>query len=131
MTRITSISILFLFFISTAFTQIQVKEDFPINAMMKQYAETNKSTEKLDGWRIQIIARTDRNDIEQAKNEFINDFPGVSVDWTHSKPYYRLRAGAFLTKIDAIRMIQRVSKKYPGAFPVKDSIKKIELLPSI
>ena len=116
---------------ATGFSQVNIKEDSPIDLMMRRYAEVNSSEEFMAGWRIQIIAKTDRSDIERAKKEFIQEFPGVSVDWTHSKPYYRLRAGAFLNKIEAIRMIQEIKETYPGAFPVKDDISKEELLPEL
>ena len=129
MTRIFSILILCICFIATGFSQVSIKEDFPIDMMMRRYSEINSSEKFIAGWRIQIIAKTDRSDIERAKKEFIQEFSGVSVDWTHSKPYYRLRAGAFLTKIEAIRMIQEIKKTYPGAFPVKDDISKEELWP--
>lgn len=128
MTRIVSISMLCICFLTASTAQISVKEDFPVDVMMRRYAEVNRSEHSVEGWRIQIMAKTDRSVIERAKESFIFEFPGISVDWTHSKPYYRLRAGAFLTKIEAIRMIQKIKSKYPGAFPVKDDISKEELL---
>ena len=130
MTRIVCISIVLLSFGFSAFSQIEIKESFPIDMMMRRYSEVNNSQISIPGWRIQIMAKTDRRAIERAKEDFILEFPGVEVDWTHSKPYYRLRAGAFQTKLEAVRMIQQIKKKYPGAFPVKDSISKEELLAS-
>lgn len=128
MTRIIFISLLFLTISITGFSQVEVKEDLPIDMMMRRYAEVNNSKAFIDGWRIQIMAKTDRQAIERAKEDFMLQFPGINVDWTHSKPYYRLRAGAFQTKLDAIRMIQEIKQKYPGAFPVKDDISKQELV---
>ena len=129
MARIISISIFCICFLVPGFSQIEVSEDFPIDMMVRRYSEINSSEQFIDGWRIQVMAKTDRSDIERAKEDFILQFPGVSVDWTHSKPYYRLRAGAFHTKLEAIHMIQLIKTKYPGAFPVKDNISKQELLP--
>lgn len=115
----------------STFAQVQVQEDFPIDMMMSRYTDFNNSRQSISGWRIQIMAKADRVAIENEKEKFILEFPGMTVDWTHSKPYYRLRAGAFRTKLEAIRMLQAIKKKYPGAFPVKDSILKQELLSSI
>ena len=75
------------------------------------------------------MASSDRQAVESAREEFMIEFPGINVDWTHSKPYYRLKAGAFNTKLEAIRLLQEVKEKYPGAFPVKDEVAKEELLP--
>ncbi len=130
MIRILFILVVCVFIGNTSFSQVEVKEDFPIDMMMRRYAEINNSKQTVSGWRIQIMAKTERQAIEQAKESFITEFPGVAVDWTHSKPYYRLRAGAFQTKLEAVKMAQQIKKKYPGAFPVKASIFKRELLPA-
>jgi len=130
MIRILSILVVCVFIGTTGFSQVEVKEDFPIDMMMRRYAEINNTKQTVSGWRIQIMAKTDRRAIEQAKENFILEFPGVAVDWTHSKPYYRLRAGAFQTKLEAVKMAQQIKKKYPGAFPVKANISKRELLPA-
>lgn len=116
------------FFSTTSFSQVEIEEDFPINLMVDSYVESNKSVQMIEGWRIQIMAKTDRQSIEKAKEDFMLAFPGVLVDWTHSRPYYRLKAGAFRTKLEAIRVLQTFKAKYPGAFPVKDDISKEELM---
>ena len=120
--------LLLTFLSTTSFAQVEIEEDFPINLMMDSYVESNKSVQMIEGWRIQIIAKTDRQSIEKAKTDFMLAFPGVHVDWTHSRPYYRLKAGAFRTKLEAIRMLQTFKSEYPGAFPVKDDISKEELM---
>ncbi len=117
-------------FTMSSYSQVEINADFPIDVMMSRYAEINNSKESISGWRIQIMAKTDRRAIERAREDFMLIFPGVSIDWTHSKPYYRLRAGAFHSKLEAIKMIQRIKTKYPGSFPIKDNIKKQELLPA-
>lgn len=130
MIRIFSVLIVCVIIGTSGYAQVNVKEDFPIDMMMRRYSEVNNSKQNVTGWRIQIMAKTDRVAIEKAKEDFILAFPGVSIDWTHSKPYYRLKAGAFQTKLEAVRMIQEIKRKYPGAFPVKASIPKRELLPA-
>ncbi len=128
MTRIVFILIISFSSLGTAFTQVSINEDFPIDMMMRRFSDINNSNEFVQGWRIQIMAKTDRQAIEQEKEKFLEEFPGVAVDWTHSKPYYRLRAGAFLTKLEAIKTMQEIKRKYPGAFPVKDNISKQEFV---
>lgn len=108
--------------------QVKVNEEAPIGLMMTKYMDINENSNTVDGWRIQVMAKTDRMEIERAKENFIINFPGVSIDWIHSKPYYRLRAGAFQTRLEAIQMLQELKKEYPGAFPVKDNISKEELM---
>ena len=100
---------------------ISIKEDFPIAKMMETFIVNNKSIMQIDGWRIQIMATTDRRKMEEARSEFLVIYPDISIDWTHSKPYYRLRAGAFTSKLDAMRLLHILKENYPGAYPAKDS----------
>ena len=110
---------------------VTINEDFPIDKMMETFVTKNKSTYRLNGWRIQIMATTDRRLMEKAKSEFLANYPNVSINWTHSKPYYRLRAGAFSSKLDAVRLLHLLKNDYPGAYPAKDNnIKPRELLES-
>ena len=92
---------------------ITIKEDFPIGKMMETYISKNKTTYQVEGWRIQIMATTDRRKMEDAKSEFMANYPNISVDWTHSKPYYRLRAGAFTSKLDAVQVVAHFERRLP------------------
>lgn len=110
---------------------INLNEDYPISQMMESYIAKNKSTYNVEGWRIQIMATTDRLKMEAAKSDFLSKYPNVKVDWTHSKPYYRLRAGAFATKLEAVRLLYKLKRDYPSAYPAKDnSINPQELIES-
>ncbi len=100
---------------------VSIKEDFPIAKMMETFVTKNKTTHQIDGWRIQIMATTDRQKMEEARSEFLLRYPDINIDWTHSKPYYRLRAGAFIAKLDAIRLLYQLKEHYPSAYPAKDN----------
>ena len=110
---------------------VTIKEDFPIAKMMDTFIAKNKSTYQIEGWRIQIMATTDRIKMEEAKSQFLANYPEISIDWTHSKPYYRLRAGAFTTKLEAMRLLYKLKENYPSAYPAKDfNINPQELIDS-
>ena len=111
---------------------INVNEDYPVKLIFQQYVALNKTTASVKGWRIQLIATTDRRKVEEAKENFMTLYPGVNVDWQHDKPYYKLRAGAFLHKLDALRALQKLKLDFPGAYPANDNnIQPRELLNSI
>ena len=107
-------------FFTTA-QNVSIKEDFPIDKMMTTFISKNKNTYQIEGWRIQIMATTDRRKMEEAKSEFLSNYPDISIDWTHSKPYYRLRAGAFTSKLDAVKLLHKLKEDYPSAYPAKDN----------
>lgn len=105
-----------------------VKEASSITQLVERHIELNRSTPTIDGWRIQLFATTDRSKLEGAKGTFINRYPNIPIDWVHASPWYRLRAGAYATKLDATRMLNSLKIYYPDAYLAKDNIKPSELL---
>ena len=99
---------------------IQIKEDPLITTMMERYTEVNKSKSNIEGWRIQILATTDRQRLESVRQTFQYRYPNIPVDWVHNKPYYKLRAGAFSSRLEALRLKYILEEDYPGTYPVKD-----------
>lgn len=99
---------------------VVVEEDDPIGAMMDRYIELNKSKSVIAGWRVQIMASPDRQRLESVKQSFQYRYPSIPVDWVHSAPYYKLRAGAFATKLEALRLKYILEQDYPRIYLVKD-----------
>ena len=114
---------------SLAFSQsVIIKETPGITQLVEKHIELNRATLTIDGWRIQLFATTDRSKLEGARGTFINRYPNMPVDWVHASPWYRLRAGAFATKLDATRTLNSLKIYYPDAYLAKDKIKTSELL---
>lgn len=108
---------------------IKYKEDQVISDMMDRWTELNKSKTSVEGWRIQILATNDRQKLESARQTFQYRYPNVPVDWVHNRPWYQLRAGAFNTKLEALRLKYILSQDYTGIYPVKDdSIRPSEII---
>ncbi|MCB0642561.1 MAG: SPOR domain-containing protein [Phaeodactylibacter sp.] len=120
------------FFCSTwAFGQgkVTITEQAGISALMSHYIKVNKNTATVEGWRIQLMATTDRQEMEMALNRFRSRYPSISVDWVHAKPYYKIRAGAFNSKMDALRVLYILKQEFPSAYPAMDNtIRPYELL---
>ena len=113
---------LFLFSLNLAKAQsVQLIEDANVARLMQKYVELNRYQETVEGWRIQLLATTDRRKMETAKTTFQSKYPGIPLDWTHEPPYYKLRCGAFVTKLDAIRTLQGLKRDFPSAYPAKDN----------
>ena len=109
---------------------IMVRESPDITRLVDKHIEINRATPTIDGWRIQLFATTDRSKIEGARSTFTNRYPNMPIDWVHASPWYRLRAGAFATKLDATRTLNSLKIYYPDAYLAKDKIKTSELLNS-
>ncbi len=87
----------------------------------------NVPVQILDGFRLQIMASTDRRAVETGQNSFAGKYPSTFNTWVQAKPYYRLRVGAFATRSEAMRYLQVIKKDYPDAYVVPDKIKNIEI----
>lgn len=99
---------------------VQVKAEPLIEQMMTQYATQNKARTAVTGWRVQILATTDRQQLDRTQQSFQYHYPNIPVGWVHSRPYYRLRAGAFRTKLEALRLKYILGQEYDGLYLVRD-----------
>lgn len=99
--------------------EIQLNEDPKISQLFRNWTNSNRANPRVDGWRIQIMATTDRQQAEDARNRFRLQHPDVPAEWIHEKPYYKLRAGAFRTKLEAQAFLATLTD-YAGAYPAKD-----------
>ena len=81
----------------------------------------------IDGFRIQILASTDRRQVEAGQSTFASRYPGTFVTWQQAKPYYRLRVGAFNSRSDAMHYLQSIRRDYPDAYIVPDKVKTNEI----
>lgn len=111
--------------------QGQVTEtlDPAISRLVNTFVENNRKEATVKGWRIQILATTDRQRVENALLQFRQFYPNLNADWIHAKPYYKLRAGAFTSRREALATLYVVKVDYPAAYLVQDNnIKAEELL---
>ncbi|MEM9929236.1 MAG: SPOR domain-containing protein [Bacteroidota bacterium] len=112
----------------TAQSAVSIKTEAGIDDLMELFLTANEEESKVDGWRVQILATPDRNRLETVESAFKVNYPSVPVDWVHSKPYYKLRAGAFQTKQEAERLKYTLSRQFEGVYLVKDKVGENELL---
>lgn len=117
----TALLLFLVFRVSEGFAQeIQINEDPRIAQLYRNWTNTNRAEPQVEGWRVQIMATTDRQQVEDARNRFRNQYPEVPAEWIHEKPYYKLRVGAFRTKLEALAFLGTLSG-YAGAYPARDA----------
>ncbi|MEM6398181.1 MAG: SPOR domain-containing protein [Bacteroidota bacterium] len=107
---------------------VQVTAEEPVNRLLNAFMQVNEETTTVEGWRVQILATTDRQRLETVESRFERQYPSVPVDWVHTSPYYKLRAGAFLTKLEAERLKFSLSREFEGVYLVRDEVEETELL---
>ena len=113
---------------NTLSAQVLVTEDYAISSLIQKHIDQNKMSIYISGWRIQLLATTDRRKVEREEAKFMQEHPMLRVDWEHSKPYYKLKAGAFATKLEATPTLKELKKSYPSALLTKSNISINEIL---
>lgn len=108
--------------------QVTVSTTAPVDKMMDKFTSQNQSQETIQGWRIQIITTDDRRKMETAKSKFSNLYPNVDVEWKHVAPYYRVKVGAYENKMQLMGFLLELKKDFRGVIPVRDNVKKSELI---
>jgi hypothetical protein len=110
-------------------SKVTIIEDPGVTKMMEQYSQEHKALQAVEGWRVQILATPDRQNLDRSLQTFQSRFPSLSADWVHHNPYYKIRVGAFTTKLEAMRLLYLLKPEYPGAYLVADNkMKPSELL---
>jgi len=107
---------------------ISIYESPEVKSVMDRYASNNRIQEMIPGYRIQLLSTTDRRKMEKTREEFMSKFPYMLLDFEHTPPYYKLRTGAFQTKLEAMRILSQIQKEIPGAYTTKDRISRRELI---
>lgn len=107
---------------------ISIYESPEVKSTMDRYAANNRMAENIPGWRIQLLSTTDRRKMEKTREEFMSTFPYMLLDFQHTPPHYKLRTGAFQTKLEAMRILYQIKEEIPGAYTTKDMINRRELV---
>lgn len=108
--------------------QIVITEDTNVSSLLQRHLDQNRMSTSISGWRIQLMATADRRKVEKEEANFTQKHPTIRVNWEHAKPYYKLKAGAFATKLDATRTLKELKKDYPSAILTKSDVFISEVL---
>ena len=127
------LSVLIVFFALTCSKAqgVTISEEPTITKMMELYTGVNKvttSNQMIDGFRIQLMATTDRRKVDQVMSSFSSIYQGVPVTWSQAQPYYRIRVGAFAKRDNAVNYLQTIKKNYPDAYIVTDKVSVAEVM---
>ncbi|MFK8007526.1 MAG: SPOR domain-containing protein [Saprospiraceae bacterium] len=128
MKRIVNVLLGVLFFCIASQAQVQITEDPNVTSLVQRHMDQNRMSTTISGWRIQLLATTDRRKVENEESKFIQRYPLIQVNWVHSKPYYKLKAGAFANRLDATRLLKEFKKYYPSALLTKSDVSINEVL---
>ena len=109
----------------TVFSQVRYTIEPEIKQIQSDYLKAWDKIDKINGYRIQVTAFSGNNSRNRAESEraaFQSNFPGISIYLSYSEPYFKLRAGNYLSRLDAYKDLKNIQLVYPNAYIVPDKI---------
>lgn len=106
----------------------QIIEEAHVTDLMDRWKLHNMSNKEVRGFRVQILATTDRRQMEAVQREFERRYPDYPIHFAHNEPYWYLKTGAFLTNQKAQAFVKQMAKEYSASLIVTDMIKGEEFL---
>lgn len=107
-----------------------IEEPVGVDRVLSDYARMYPMDEEVQGWSILVALNRDRRKIDDIQRELRYRYPefGDDVKWRFENPYYKIIIGAFEERVDALVLLDKIRKKYPGAFEVKNSFPRAEII---
>ena len=119
-----------LFFTSRGFSQtssVTIIRDARVDTLVSRYAEAHRSKAGIEGYRVQVAAGSNRNNVYKVKSDFYRQFPSIKQYLIYQAPNFKLRVGNYRTRLEAYRDLQKIIPSFNGAFIIRDEIKLSEL----
>jgi hypothetical protein len=89
-----------------------------VNKLVSKYKQILKKTGGVEGWRIQLTFKDQKEEILPYQIKFTNLYPEIPVQIAFDSPNYKLTVGNFRTRNEALKIKHQISKNFPGAYPV-------------
>ena len=117
----TLFSILIMFIYVNSFTQegtLVLVQDHKLTKLMELKKEVNSVDFTSGQYTVQVFNGQYEKGIELIE-ELMSDEKFKDVYFSFETPYYKIRIGKFVSKIEAIKELQKIKKTFPSAFILK------------
>lgn len=107
---------------------VVVHKDPRIDMLVKKQAAINAATKKkygrtMRGYRLMVVNTNKREEAIAAKTKVYTAFPELKAYLVYQAPFFRLKAGNFQTRDEAVRYQKLMNIYFPkGVFIVNDLI---------
>jgi hypothetical protein len=122
------ISLVLVLFCAVSYGQVRLVEPPALSNAMRIFIEQNKGIKEVNAWRVQVLATTDRRQMEEARRQFEKLFPDMQSEWSHEQPYYKIKVGAYLKRREALSVCQEIKKNFRQAITVFERVEYSELI---
>ena len=113
---------------ATSVQTVIVHKDPRLDLLVKKKAEVNTTSKKSKartarGYRLLVINTNSRDEAIKAKTKVYTYFPELKAYLSYQTPYFKLKAGNFLTRDEAERYRKNMATFFPkGVFIVNDIV---------
>jgi len=105
--------------------KVIINQDPQIERVFNLDILQNAKQPGMYGYRIRIyldLGQKSRKQSEETANNFMTNYPGISVYRSYNSPYYKVSVGDFRTRDNALKLYYQLIKEYPRAFIVPEWI---------
>lgn len=81
-----------------------------------------KNSKQMPGYRVQLCFDSDKTQIDQARAQFVADFPKIDTYVRFEAPNFNLMVGDFRTQKEAEELVAHIRGKYPLTIIHKEQI---------
>lgn len=77
----------------------------------------------VPGYRVRIFfdnRQSARTDSRKVMDDFSGKYPGIPVYRSYVNPYFKVTAGDFRSKSEAMQLLQKIRQEFPSSFIVKE-----------
>ncbi len=103
---------------------LDVSQDLRLQQMVEKHINKNISVNGMPGYRVEVFFKsgaTARDEATRVKSEILSAFPDVNVYIKFISPDFKVRAGNFRTKNEALKFMKQLEGRYKS-FIVPDVI---------
>jgi hypothetical protein len=105
--------------------KLDVQSDPRLKQLLEQHVNQNKKNSTTSGYRLQIYFGSGANAHSEAlkiRTEFLSSHPDIKAYLIFKSPDFKVLAGDFRTKSEALKLQKSLISQYPNAFIVADEI---------
>lgn len=106
---------------NTALAILQAKIP-PSDPRIEILSERYNRTHTIHGYRIQIISSSKKEIAKKAKSKFASMHQEIEAHEIYQQPFFIIKVGDFLTKLEAEKFHREIEEDFPGSFILPDLI---------
>lgn len=95
-----------------------------VDALLSRLASKNSEFKSLPGYRIQLYTGSDSDKANDVKNKasYILSQHGLRAESVYEQPLFKIKAGYFISQLEAQRQLVAIKDDFPEAILVPDKI---------